>query len=74
MRAALTGARWIDSENFHMTLRFAGDVEPVRFEHVWGPRPRRISMVVLVAIGVAVIAGIHTIMLERRSRRNRSTA
>lgn len=29
VRAALTGARWIDPENFHMTLRFAGDVDNV---------------------------------------------
>jgi 2'-5' RNA ligase len=29
VRAALNGARWIDPENFHMTLRFAGDVDGV---------------------------------------------
>ena len=29
LRAALNGARWIDPENFHMTLRFAGDVDGV---------------------------------------------
>jgi 2'-5' RNA ligase len=29
LRAALNGARWIDSENFHMTLRFAGDVDGI---------------------------------------------
>lgn len=29
VRAALNGARWIDPENIHMTLRFAGDVDGV---------------------------------------------
>jgi RNA 2',3'-cyclic 3'-phosphodiesterase len=26
-RAGLTGARWIDPENYHLTLRFIGDVD-----------------------------------------------
>lgn len=26
-RGGLTGARWIDTENFHITLRFIGDVD-----------------------------------------------
>ncbi|MHA1190046.1 MAG: RNA 2',3'-cyclic phosphodiesterase [Alphaproteobacteria bacterium] len=32
LRGGLTGARWIDDENFHITLRFFGDVE----DHVAG--------------------------------------
>jgi 2'-5' RNA ligase len=27
LRAGLTGARWIDPENYHVTLRFIGDVD-----------------------------------------------
>lgn len=27
LRAGLSGARWIDPENYHLTLRFAGDVD-----------------------------------------------
>jgi 2'-5' RNA ligase len=27
LRAGLTGARWIDAENYHLTLRFIGDVD-----------------------------------------------
>src|SRR4051812_5764507 len=27
LRGGLPGARWIDSENYHMTLRFIGDVD-----------------------------------------------
>lgn len=27
LRSRLAGARWIDPENYHMTLRFAGDIE-----------------------------------------------
>jgi 2'-5' RNA ligase len=29
LRAGLAGARWIDPENYHMTLRFIGDVDGV---------------------------------------------
>jgi RNA 2',3'-cyclic 3'-phosphodiesterase len=27
MRAPLNGARWVDAENMHITLRFAGDID-----------------------------------------------
>ncbi|MGH6741588.1 MAG: 2'-5' RNA ligase family protein, partial [Bradyrhizobium sp.] len=27
LRGGLPGARWIDSENYHLTLRFIGDVD-----------------------------------------------
>ena len=27
LRGGLPGARWIDTENYHITLRFFGDVE-----------------------------------------------
>jgi RNA 2',3'-cyclic 3'-phosphodiesterase len=27
LRGGLSGARWIDSENYHMTLRFIGDID-----------------------------------------------
>ena len=27
LRGGLPGARWIDPENYHMTLRFIGDVD-----------------------------------------------
>lgn len=29
MRGGLPGARWIDSENYHLTLRFIGDIDDV---------------------------------------------
>jgi RNA 2',3'-cyclic 3'-phosphodiesterase len=29
VRAGLTGARWIDPENYHVTLRFLGDVDGI---------------------------------------------
>ncbi|TCT05161.1 RNA 2',3'-cyclic phosphodiesterase [Aquabacter spiritensis] len=29
LRGGLTGARWIDPENYHLTLRFVGDVDDV---------------------------------------------
>jgi 2'-5' RNA ligase len=29
LRGGLPGARWIDAENYHMTLRFIGDVDDV---------------------------------------------
>jgi RNA 2',3'-cyclic 3'-phosphodiesterase len=27
MRGGLSGARWIDPENYHLTLRFIGDID-----------------------------------------------
>jgi RNA 2',3'-cyclic 3'-phosphodiesterase len=30
MRGKLPGARWIDPENFHITLRFAGDIDELQ--------------------------------------------
>jgi len=32
MRGGLSGARWIDPENYHLTLRFIGDVDMVEAE------------------------------------------
>ena len=29
LRGGLPGARWIDPENYHITLRFVGDVDDV---------------------------------------------
>lgn len=30
LKAPIPGARWIDAGNLHLTLRFAGDLDPVR--------------------------------------------
>ncbi|MCC2110789.1 MAG: RNA 2',3'-cyclic phosphodiesterase, partial [Hyphomicrobiales bacterium] len=27
LRGGLSGARWIDPENYHLTLRFIGDID-----------------------------------------------
>src|SRR3979409_2404486 len=36
LRGGVPGARWIDSENYHVTLRFIGDVdEDVAHEIAW---------------------------------------
>ena len=34
MRGGLTGARWIDVENYHLTLRFIGDIDQPTAEAV----------------------------------------
>ena len=34
LRGGLPGARWIDSENYHVTLRFIGDVDDVMAREV----------------------------------------
>ena len=31
VRAGLNGARWIDPENYHVTLRFLGDVDGITY-------------------------------------------
>ena len=50
LRGGLTGARWIDAENYHVTLRFAGDIDARRaddFAHgLDAVRPRRIELVI----------------------------
>ena len=33
LRAGLSGARWIDPENYHLTLRFVGDVDAATARH-----------------------------------------
>lgn len=33
MRAGLSGAQWIDPDNYHITLRFAGDIPDVQAGH-----------------------------------------
>ncbi len=48
IRGGLQGARWIDPENYHVTLRFLGDIDDrtARDVHelLFGVRPRRIRM------------------------------
>ena len=36
LRGGLAGARWIDSENYHMTLRFIGDIDAAAARDVSG--------------------------------------
>ncbi len=36
MRGGLPGARWIDAENYHLTLRFIGDVDDVLAREIAG--------------------------------------
>jgi RNA 2',3'-cyclic 3'-phosphodiesterase len=33
MRAGLSGAHWIDPENYHITMRFAGDISDTEANH-----------------------------------------
>jgi 2'-5' RNA ligase len=50
IRAPLTGARWIEPENMHITLRFAGDVDgrtAVQFtELLWAIRGKRFAVTI----------------------------
>jgi 2'-5' RNA ligase len=50
LRGGLSGARWIDAENYHVTLRFAGDIDARLaddFAHgLEAVRPRRIELVI----------------------------
>ncbi len=50
LRGGLGGARWIDAANYHVTLRFAGDVDGHMaddFAHgLEGVRPRRIELTI----------------------------
>jgi RNA 2',3'-cyclic 3'-phosphodiesterase len=50
LRGGLVGARWIDAANYHVTLRFAGDIDARLaddFAHgLEGVRPRSIEVVI----------------------------
>jgi 2'-5' RNA ligase len=50
LRGGLNGARWIDAENYHVTLRFAGDIDARKaddFAHgLDAVRPRRIELTI----------------------------
>jgi 2'-5' RNA ligase len=35
LRGGLSGARWIDAENYHLTLRFIGDIDDVTARDVY---------------------------------------
>jgi 2'-5' RNA ligase len=45
MRGGLPGARWIDAENYHLTLRFIGDIDDALAHEIAGMlgRVRRMS-------------------------------
>ena len=40
LRGGLPGARWIDRENYHLTLRFVGDIEPGLADEIAGALER----------------------------------
>lgn len=70
LRGGLSGARWIDRENYHVTLRFIGDVDMVAAEAVAEGlsrvhrRPFSLRITGLGALGTrkqhAVVATIET--------------
>jgi len=53
-----------------LTLGFDPDsTEPVTFDAVWGPVRKPVSLAVLVAGTIVMIAGVHTLVLWRRAHR-----
>jgi len=40
LRGGISGARWIDTENYHMTLRFIGDIDDAAARDVCGTLER----------------------------------
>ena len=64
LRGGLVGARWIDRENYHLTLRFIGDVDMVAAEAVAESlvRVRRESFTLrLVGVGALGTRKPHTV-------------
>lgn len=68
------GARWVPAENFHLTLRFIGEVPPFRAEEVdhalAALRARRFALT-LAGIGTFAKAGRETVLwvgVERNER------
>lgn len=59
IRGGLPGARWIDPENYHMTLRFMGDVDDAVAAdvHFLLADLRRREPIVLTIDGLAVFGG-----------------
>ena len=43
MRGGLPGARWIDAENYHLTLRFIGDIDDALAREIAGVLGARAS-------------------------------
>ena len=37
LRGGLPGARWVDPENYHVTLRFIGYIDAVSYTHLTLP-------------------------------------
>ena len=81
LRGGLFGARWIDAENYHITLRFIGDVDE-RAAHdiaqaLGAVRPRALSVTLegLTYFGGdkprAIVAKARAEPALRRSRRRR---
>jgi 2'-5' RNA ligase len=40
LRGGLPGAHWVDPENYHITLRFIGDIEPMTADEITGALAR----------------------------------
>ena len=69
LRGGLFGARWIDEEDYHLTLRFIGDIDDALAEEVWqvlGQIRRRSFTVTLD--GLDVFGGDKPRMLIARAK------
>ena len=57
LRGGLPGARWIDPENYHLTLRFIGEVDRHIADDLASTLTRILGFIAVVASTVNVVSG-----------------
>ena len=72
MRGGLPGARWIDAENYHLTLRFIGDIDDALAREIAGVLGTRASPAIRASPRRADV--VRRPQAARRGRRRRAGA
>jgi hypothetical protein len=63
-----TGGAPLGTVTASVETGFGAAAKPLEIPAVWGPVPKRRSMIALVAVTLSAIAALHALLLERRQR------